>query len=101
LAVLSIIIFFLFFGCAYEFAKCYIEKSYKNDDNEEESNFEENYEQDQKTQPDKELTCRDKFILFLLIVLGLFCQPIYLMIYILYGLMECYRRISCWFYYFD
>lgn len=100
LAVVFIIIFFAFFGCAYEFAKCYIEKSYKNDD-EEDSNFEYNYEHENQNEQNKPMSGLDKFILFLLVVLGIFCQPIYLMIYTLYALMECYRRFNCWFYYID
>jgi hypothetical protein len=32
----------------------------------------------------------------LLGIIGVFCQPIYLMFYLLYAMMECYRRIGCW-----
>ena len=41
------------------------------------------------------------FIIIILIILGLICQPLYLLFYILYALMECYRRFNCWFYYVD
>ena len=100
LAVISIIIFFAFFGCAYEFAKCYIERSNKTED-EEESNYECNYEVENQLESNKPLTRGDKILLFLLIFVGILCQPIYLMIYLLYALMECYRRFNCWFYYID
>lgn len=101
-AVLLIIIFFAFFGCAYEFAKCYIEKSYKNDDDDDEnSNYEYNYEIENQSDTKVQLTRGDKFIIVLLVILGVACQPIYLMIYFLYALMECYRRFNCWFYYID
>ena len=45
--------------------------------------------------------CKENSILGLLIFLGVLCQPLYLIFYFLYGLMECYRRFSCWFYYVD
>ena len=100
LAVILIIIFFAFFGCAYEFAKCYIEKSFRSED-EEDSNYEYNYEVENQSENNKSLTRCDKVILGFLIALGVACQPIYLLIYLLYALMECYRRFNCWFYYID
>lgn len=101
LAVLLLIVFFAFFGCAYEFAKCYIEKSNRNEEDEEDSNYEYNIEQENQNESTKQLSTWDKVILGILIVLGILCQPIYLMIYLLYALMECYRRFNCWFYYID
>ena len=104
-AVFSIIIFFAFFGCAYEFAKCYIEKINKteadDDQEEEESNKEENIEQEAENQVYKPLTRWNKVMLVIMIMLGIACQPVYLLVYLLYALMECYRRFNCWFYYID
>ena len=40
----------------------------------------------------------NKCIIILLICLGVICQPIYLSFYILYALIECYKRINCLFY---
>lgn len=101
-AVFFIIIFFAFFGCAYEFTKCYMEKSFRSDNEEdEESDYEQNYQQEEQTHLEVELTNWNKFIIVLIIFLGILCQPIYLMIYLLYALMECYRRFNCWFYYID
>jgi len=103
LAVILLIVFFALFGCAYEFTKCYIEKSNKNEDDEDESNdgYNEEQQQDNQNVLKKEFTKGEKFIIGLLIFLGILCQPLYLMIYMLYALMECYRRFNCWFYYMD
>ena len=107
-----IIVFFVFFGCAYEFTKCYIEKKYQNQIEEEEnSQYEYNMENSNNNNRNDEnhstennnqnLTNCDKFFIVLIIILGILCQPIYLMVYLLYALMECYRRFNCWFYYID
>jgi len=97
-----IIVFFAFFGCAYEFTKCYLEKLFKinDDDDVDDSNNEDNFEEQNKTEQ-RPLTRCEKFLLVLIVLLGIICQPIYLMIYLLYALMECYRRFNCWFYYID
>ena len=110
LAVLLIIIFYLLFGCAYEFVKCYTKKS-NNDDNDDdfdgpldfygfdlEYNNEESQNESNRNEEEKK---KNKIIIGILIVLGIICQPIYLMFYVLYGLMEYYRRFNCWFYYVD
>jgi len=100
-AILLLIVFFAFFGCAYEFTKCYIEKSNRNQDDEEDSNYEYNMEQENDDeQPTKQYTVWDKVTIGILILLGILCQPIYLLIYMLYVLMECYRRFNCWFYHY-
>ena len=110
LAVLLIIIFYLFFGCAYEFVKCYTKKS-NNDDNDDDFDgpldfygfdLEYNNEESQnESNRNEEEEKKNKIIIGILIFLGIICQPIYLMFYVLYGLMECYRRFNCWFYYVD
>ena len=40
----------------------------------------------------------NKYIIVLLICLGVICQPIYLAFYVLYALIECYKRLNCLFY---
>lgn len=101
-----IIVFFFFFGCAYEFTKCYIEKKFhKQYEDEENSQYEYDLENNNKNNSDasesQSLNNWDRVIIVLLIIIGIFCQPIYLLIYLLYALMECYRRFNCWFYYID
>lgn len=49
---------------------------------------------------DEGCTCKKVIICFFLIVLGIFLQPVYLLFYILLGMMECYRRFACWYFYF-
>ena len=43
----------------------------------------------------------NKYIIALLICLGILCQPIYLTFYFLYALIECYKRLNCLFYFPD
>ncbi|MCQ2820859.1 MAG: E3 ubiquitin protein ligase [archaeon] len=123
-AVIAIFLFYVFFGCAYEFIHCYTKN--KNSDDEEgndedefdfemqrqrnnsgsnsgsnsnnnsESNSNQNGEGEENGKKKKKM-----WIICLLGFLGFLCQPLYLMFYILYGLMECYRRFNCWFYYVD
>ena len=40
----------------------------------------------------------NKYIIALLICLGVICQPIYLAFYFIYALIECYKRLNCLFY---
>jgi hypothetical protein len=110
-----IIVFFAFFGCAYEFAKCYIDKlensedDYENEDNS--INNQNPNNQNQENKRNYEInnngekvyiwSRKEKLILTLVIIIGEICQPAYLMIYLLYALIECYRRFNCWFYYID
>ena len=112
-----IIVFFAFFGCAYEFAKCYINKKenpeeyYESEISINQNNINNNNNQIQQSNQNYEInengekvfiwTRREKIILGLVIILGEICQPAYLLIYLLYALIECYRRFNCWFYYND
>lgn len=106
LAVLLILVFFFFFGCAYEFIKCYLEKKYKDDeDDDSDSEFEDsghhNHHQNKPSEnpnedEDDSCTCGKVTICIILGALGFLCQPLYLLFYILYGMMECYRRFGCW-----
>jgi hypothetical protein len=109
LAVILIIVFYLLFGCAYEFVKCYTKKKTIDDDDDEfDSPFDfngfdldYNIESREESQKNEEVEKKSKVVIGLLIFIGIICQPIYLLFYILYGLMECYRRFNCWFYYVD
>ena len=109
LGVILIIVFYLFFGCAYEFVKCYTKKKTIDDDDDEfDSPFDfngfdldYNIESREESQKNEEEEKKSKVVIGLLIFIGIICQPIYLLFYILYGLMECYRRFNCWFYYVD
>jgi flagellar basal body-associated protein FliL len=111
--VILILIFFILFGCSYEFVKCYLNRK-TGEENEDEQNEDENdsveirnrYQQEHNNNNEdqeegKEKRKNSKGIIILLAVLGFLCQPFYLIFYFLYGLMECYRRFSCWFYYVD
>ena len=110
LAVLLIIVFYLLFGCAYEFIKCYTKKKNIDDDDDDfdgplefygfdlDYNNEESQNESNRNEEEEK---KSKVIIAILIVVGIICQPIYLMFYVLYGLMECYRRFNCWFYYVD
>ena len=60
-----------------------------------------NIESRDESQKNDDEEKNNKIIIGLLIFAGIICQPIYLMFYILYGLMECYKRFNCWFYYVD
>ena len=46
-----------------------------------------------------EFTKTEWCILVTIGITGWLIQPLYLLFYILYGIMECYRRFNCWFYY--
>ncbi len=58
-------------------------------------------EEEMKKEEDDEIkfTGTDWFLMVLIGFCGWLLQPMYLLFYILYGLMECYRRFNCWFYY--
>ena len=44
---------------------------------------------------------KDKSIILiiLLIILGFVCQPIYVILYMIYALMQCLKRCNCWLFY--
>ncbi len=94
-AIALVILFFVFFGCCYEFVKCYTSKKTVNVDDD---SFNESI---QHTGTQEEEVPKSNLTIFFLIVAGVLCQPLYLVFYILYGLMEFYRRFNCWFYYID
>ena len=107
LALILIFLFYLFFGCAYEFIQCYSQSNNKENDNlsshisddvivEEQHNNSRSSNVEDGTKKEKSM-----WIICLLGFLGILCQPLYILFFVLYGLMECYRRFNCWFYYVD
>lgn len=99
LAFILVIFFYLFFGCAYEFIKCYLTKSEDSDEASEASVDYERGNNNQNNSPEDEdlpLTRKQKWIVALLGTLGFLMQPLYLMFYLLFAIMECYRRLPCW-----
>jgi hypothetical protein len=48
----------------------------------------------------KEINMKTIIICIFLGLLGLVLQPFYLLFYIFVGVMECYRRFACWYFYF-
>lgn len=48
----------------------------------------------------KEINLKTIIICIFLGLLGLALQPFYLLFYIFVGVMECYRRFACWYFYF-
>jgi len=134
ITVVGILLFYFFFGCAYEIVKCYI-KEKLNKEPVEQSVIEENHNsqleiqnvseadqvenrdtnvnlQNKKIKPkienkteveepqeESQYTGKEWCILVTIGFCGFLIQPLYLLFYILYGIMECYRRFNCWFYY--
>jgi len=110
LAIIFIIAFFILFGCAYEFTRCYIERKfqiyYEDEDN---SQYEYNNEsnggnirsKNVYSNEDPKYTYWDKIIIVLIILIGIICQPLYIFLYLLFAIIDCYKRFNCWFYYVD
>ena len=98
-----ILAFFFFFGCAYEFVKCYLQQKFEDEDV-----YEDDYEMDHEYNnrahnedrlENGKLSCCQIIMRIFLACLGLACQPLYLMFFVIYGMMECYRRFGCWMFY--
>jgi len=118
-AFFLIVVFFAMFGCSYELIKCYLTRNENKDDeeesdaentnrftsqfakNEEEGNINNDVNNVPGNEAEQPATALDYFICVLLSFLGLLLQPFYLIFYILYGMMECYRRASCFVYYYS
>ena len=119
---ISIYIFYLFAGCPYEFVKCYLERNSRNKGNEIRSNFDsiEIYEDNinengiigagenrfsnsnqsnNVNNGNEEKNKNSKAIIWLLIFVGILCQPLYLAFYALYTIIETYKRFNCFFYF--
>lgn len=87
----------MFFGCAYEFVKCYLAKPDPNDDDSNDSlDYEQGNNEENDEDEDKPYTTKQKWMLALCISGGILLQPLYLLFYILFAIMECYRRLPCW-----
>ena len=123
LAAIFLAIFFSIFGCPFEFIKCYYDKYISKKSNLEDvslDSIDEEYIQNQynsvinTSNPnvhfqehtnennnliEEIIMYDDIFYMILIGILGLAIQPLYLTFYIMYGIMECFRRFNCWFYY--
>ena len=92
IVICLILAFFFFLGCPYEFVKCYLNRNEKDDDDDDD-----NYNYDNKKEEEKlPLIWTDYLIIFCLIVLGIFMQPLYLMFYLLMAMMQVFRQFGCW-----
>ena len=100
LMFICIYIFYFFCGCIYEFVKCYRNRGKKNSPKDNIIDINDNYLSFRKkinlSSMDDEKD--NKYIIGLLIILGILCQPIYLSFYLLYVLIEFFRRLNCMFY---
>ena len=92
LLVILIIIFYFFFGCAYEFINCYLDKNYCKDDEDYDSSND--IEQNQ-IQTIKECTAFNATMCILIGLIGILLQPIYLVFYLMFAVMKCYRDFGC------
>ena len=127
--ILLIMMFYLFFGCAYEFVKCYLNDEDVFDEDEEKQSYysdefevkeeqwnkketednvykkSENYKIEITNKDSKEMKNEEKkkdksiIVIILLIILGFVCQPIYVILYMIYALMQCLKRCNCWLFY--
>ena len=119
-----ILTFFFFFGCAFEFVNYYLTDSpeesnesrieeYQNPNNDVNNSTNRNIRNNEiqivggneivkKNAPNDSNACNTKKILMCILIacIGLLCQPLYLIFYLLIGMMECYRRFACWYFYF-
>ena len=95
-----LIAFFAFFGCCYEFLNCYFNRGKEEDferDDEASVQVKSGIDKPEEITEQKNNKC----VIAILIAIGILCQPLYLLFYVLYAMMECYRRFGCWFYYAD
>lgn len=106
--LILIFIFFLLFGCAYEFIKFYLKNKNKREENEDDDSFEDMADVENQirrnnsniSQEDKKLTGKEKTMCVFLGFLGVLLQPLYLLFYILFAIVDFFRRFNCWFVYF-
>jgi hypothetical protein len=92
--LILILLFYILCGAPYELIRCYIDKKCVEED-EEEMDIEYNRRVAVR-QKDEKLTTGQIWICVLLGFCGVLLQPFYLLFYILYAIMECYRRLPCW-----
>jgi len=91
---------FAFFGACYELIMCYIngfneEADYENNSIIVYNNNNDSSLSNKLNNPAVKL---NYFYIVLLVLAGIFLQPLYLMFKLLVALMECYRNFGCWFY---
>jgi hypothetical protein len=94
--LILILFFYILCGAPYELIKCYLEKRCEKEDDEEEEMDIELGRQNVENPEQEKLTSRQKWICVLLGFVGVLLQPLYLLFYILYAIMEFYRRLPCW-----
>jgi hypothetical protein len=95
--LLFILLFYVVFGASYELINCYLYPS--EDDEDSEDDIEQNYSRQRRQRIDEDdlkLTNKQIGICVLFGFLGLLLQPLYLLFYIIYAMMQCYRRLPCW-----
>jgi hypothetical protein len=89
--IIGVIIFFLLFGCAYEFFLWYQNKTKKSQKNSDiNSEIIENY-YNKEIDFDRIYSKKEKVFICIIIFLGILCQPFYLFFYLMYFLLECLR----------
>lgn len=54
----------------------------------------------QTTQEETELTKKDFIFIFFIILFGIILQPLYLFFYLLKAVLEVYRQLGCWVFWF-
>ena len=94
--IILIIAFFFFLGCPYEFVKCYLGRNDKDDDDSFSDDENQKITKNEEDDENKTLNWKDYMIIFFIIILGIFLQPLYLMFYVLMATVEFYRQCGCW-----
>jgi hypothetical protein len=94
--LIGILIFYVVCGAPYELIKCYLEKKCEKGSDEDEDVDIEFQRQPVQNIPEEKITKKQIAICILLGFAGILLQPFYILFYILYAIMECYRRLPCW-----
>ena len=92
LFIVGVILFFLLFGCAYEFFLCFQNNNFRfinSSDIELENNFK------REIDFNKKYSKKEKVLISLVIFLGILCQPLYLALYCLYFITEFCVKFNC------
>ncbi len=95
--LLFILLFYVFCGASYELINCYLNPSEDEDDSD--VDIEQNIRQRRQRELQQEnvkLTNKQIGICVLLGFVGILLQPLYLLFYIVYALMQIYIRLPCW-----
>ena len=105
-----VIAFLFFFGLAYEFVILYFNRKEFIEDDEEFNNYDENQEhrmnvelerERRERENNRELECSDYIILFFIIAAGIALQPLYIMFYVLWGIMWFIKEYGWWCFFFE